>query len=51
MEYTKILLLKTKDNQYTLHTLDSIRKIENKDIIIKPADKGSVIVIILPGYY
>ena len=40
--HTKILLLKTKDNQYTLHALDSIGKIENKDIIIKPADKGSL---------
>ena len=32
--------------------LDSlIRKIENKEIIIKPADKGSIIVIMSPDIY
>ena len=49
MEHTKISLFKTKDN---LHTLDSlIRTIENKEIITKPANEGSVIVVISPDYY
>ena len=49
MEHTKISLFKTKDN---LHTLDSlIRTIENKGIITKPANEGSVIVVISPDYY
>ena len=28
-----------------------IKKIENKEIIIKPAEKGSIIVIMSPDYY
>ena len=46
LEHTKMSLFKTKDNLHTLRKgLDSlIKKIENKKIIIKPADKGSVIV-------
>ena len=53
MEHTKISLCKTKDNLHALKKrLDSlIRKIENKEIIIKPADKGSVIAFMLPDYY
>ena len=45
--HTKISLLKPKDNLYPLKKgLDSlIRKIENKELIIKPADKGSIIFI------
>ena len=47
LELTKISLFKTKDNLHTLRKgLDSlIKKNENKKIIIKPADKGSIIVI------
>ena len=53
MEHTKISLSKAKDNLHTLiKGLDSlIRKIENKEIIIKPADKGSIIVINSLDYY
>ena len=42
LEHTKISLFITKGNLHTLKKgLDSlIRKIENKEIIIKPADKG-----------
>ena len=42
LEHTKISLSITKDNLHTLRKgLDSlIRKIENKEIIIKPADKN-----------
>ena len=49
-EHAKILLFKIKDNLHTLRKgLDSlIRKIENKQIIIKPADKGSIILIMSP---
>ena len=41
------------DNLHTFRRgLDSlIRKIENKETIIKTADKGSIIVIMLPDYY
>ena len=44
LEHTKISLFKTKDNPHTLRKgLGSvIRKNENKEIIIKPADKGSM---------
>ena len=47
LEHSKTSLFRTKDNLYTLiKELDSlIRKIENKEIIIKPAEKGSIIVI------
>ena len=53
MEHTKVLLFKTIEKQNNLPTLrkglDSlIRKIENKEIIIKPAGKGSIIVIMPP---
>ena len=53
LEHTKISLLKTKDNLYALRKgLDSlIKKIESKEIIIKPADKSLVIVNMLPDYY
>ena len=46
LEHTKMSLFKTKDNLHTLRKgLDSlIKKIENKKIIIKPSDKGSIIV-------
>ena len=53
LEHIKITLSRTKDNLHTLSKgLDSvIRKIENKEIIIKAADKGSIIVIMSPDYY
>ena len=53
LELTKISLFKTKDNLHTLRKgLDSlIKKNENKKIIIKPADKGSIIVIMSPDYH
>ena len=53
LEHTKISLLQAKDNLYTLRKeLDSRwRKIENKEIIVKPAEKGSFIIIMSPDYY
>ena len=53
LEHTKISVFKTKGNQHILRKgLDSlISKIENKVIIIKTADKGSIIIIILPNCY
>ena len=53
LEHSKISSLKTKDNLHTLGKgLDSlIRKIENKEIIIKPADEGSIIVVMSTDYY
>ena len=53
LEHAKISLFKIKDNLHTLRKgLDSlIRKIENKQIIIKSADKGSIIVIMSSDYY
>ena len=52
-EHTKISLFKTKDNLHTLRKgLNSlIRKTENKEIITKRADKGSIIVIMSPDYF
>ena len=46
MEHTEILLFKTKDNLHTSRKgLESlIRKIEIKEIIIKTAAKGAIIV-------
>ena len=45
LEHTKISLFKTKDNLHTLRKgLDSL-------IIIKPADKDSIIVVMSPDYY
>ena len=53
LEQTKIELFKIKDNMHTLReALNSlIRKIKNKETIIKPADKCSIIVVMLPDYY
>ena len=53
MQDTKILLFNTKDNLHSLRKgLDSlIRKIKNKEIIIKPADKGSTIAVMLSDNY
>ena len=53
LEQTKISLFKTKANLHTLRKrLDFlIWKIENKEIIVKPADKGSIIVVMSPDYY
>ena len=53
LEHTKIPLFKTNDNLHTLRKeLDSlIKKTENKEIIIKSADKGLVIVIMSPNNY
>ena len=53
LEQTKISLFKTKANLHTLRKgLDFlIWKIENKKIIVKPADKGSIIVVMSPDYY
>ena len=53
LEHTKISLFKTKNNLHILRKgKDSlIRKIETKEVIIKPADKGSIIVIMSPDYY
>ena len=53
LKQTKLSLLKTKDHLHTLRKgLNSLtRKIENKAIIIKPANKGSIIVIMSPDYY
>ena len=53
LKHTKTSLFKTKDNLHTLRKgLDSrIKKIENKEIIMKPVDKGSIIVIMSPDYY
>ena len=50
---TKISLFKTKENLHTLRKgFDSlIRKIGNKEIIIKPEDKGSIIVTMSPDNY
>ena len=53
LKHSKISLFKTKDNLHTLREgLDSlIKKFENKDIIIKPADNGSIIAMMSPDYY
>ena len=50
LEHAKISLFKAKDNLHTLRKgLDSlIRKVENKEVIIKPANKGLIIVIMSP---
>ena len=52
LEHTKISLFKINGNLHTLRKgLDSlIKKIENKEIMIKPVGKGSIIVIMSPDY-
>ena len=53
LEHIKISLFKTKGNLHTLRKgINSlIRRTGNKEIIIKLAAKGSVIVIMPPDYF
>ena len=46
LEHTKVSLFKRRKGLASL-----IRKIENKEITSKPADKGLIIVIMSPDYY
>ena len=54
LEHTKVSLFKTKDNLQTLRKgLDSLSQIieKKKEIIVKLADKGSILVIMSQDYY
>ena len=53
LEKTKVRIVKTKDNMESLRTAlnNLVCRVQRCEIVIKPADKGAITVIMDPDYY